>query len=136
MSSANLLARGNPPLSTFLDGSLRARTGEFSLLIALRSAGAEPAAVTVTLECDSGGEPPRYWEFPVRLYGLTVMVGEADAAEGEAPLLRDRNGGPACPAEIDTLFTRSFRLFSVINQERLTLMAVGMTPIGIPSKRA
>lgn len=136
MSSEKPPPSGNPLVLTFLDGSLRARTGELAVHIALQRPGVRPGAVLVTLERQSRRCPPSQWEFPIRLHGLTVMVGEAEATEGEAPLLRAPGGEPTCPVEIDDLFTRAFRLFCVINKERLALLALGMTPLHIWMVRA
>ena len=128
MSSATAPPSGNPLVSIGLDGSLKAHSGEFTLLVALREPSAQPAAVVVTLEREHIDTPPGQWEFPIWLHELGVMVGEAEATEGEAPLLRVSGGDPAWPVDIDDLFTRLFRLFCLINKERLTMIAMGTAP--------
>lgn len=127
---------GNSLVLSFLDGSLRAWTAEFALLIALEERGVGRGSVTVTLERQNGHCPPVQWEFPIRPHGLKVVVGEADVTGDEAPLLRMPPGGPICPAEIDDVFTRSFRLFCLINKERLALLAMDMRPRAIWMVRA
>ncbi|MFC5499300.1 hypothetical protein ACFPOE_17275 [Caenimonas terrae] len=128
MCPARLPPSGSPPVSTFLDGSLHASTGEFAVLIALREPDAQPAAVRVTLQRQGRQGPVGQWEFALRLDGPSVLVGEADATLGEAPLLRAPAGEPRCPADVDALFTRTFRLFCKINAQRLALLAVRSAP--------
>jgi len=115
---------GDPPVTTLEDGSVRISAPDFALHIALRRDESPHDFVAVTLASPHGQVPVQLWKFRVALDGQRVLVGNAVATDGEAPLLRGIYSELEWRLRIDHAFTRAFRVFSAVNRDRLVRAAI------------